>query len=120
MANFDEAFIKIIFNEGGYVNDKDDAGGETYMGICRKYHSDSIIWQYVDELKRSYKSAKTITTQLKQKSFITEAVKQIYKNEYWDEFNLDCFSNNRFAYQIFDSAVNIGVSKTKELLKNIL
>ena len=36
MANFDEEFNRIIFVEGGYVNDKDDAGGETYLGISRK------------------------------------------------------------------------------------
>ena len=35
MANFDEEFNRIIFVEGGYVNDKDDAGGETYLGISR-------------------------------------------------------------------------------------
>ena len=38
MADFLKAFNKIIVNEGGYVNDKDDKGGETFMGITRKNH----------------------------------------------------------------------------------
>ena len=36
MAKFDEEFDKVILAEGGYVNDPDDAGGETYLGISRK------------------------------------------------------------------------------------
>ena len=31
MANFDIAFRRTISAEGGYVNDPDDKGGETYM-----------------------------------------------------------------------------------------
>ena len=33
MANFDIAFNRTIIAEGGYVNDPDDKGKETYMGI---------------------------------------------------------------------------------------
>ena len=33
MAYFGDAFKKLSIKEGGYVNDKDDAGGETYRGI---------------------------------------------------------------------------------------
>jgi lysozyme family protein len=35
MACFGDAFKKLSIKEGGYVNDKDDAGGETYRGISR-------------------------------------------------------------------------------------
>ena len=38
MANFKESFDKVILAEGGYVNDPDDAGGETYLGISRVNH----------------------------------------------------------------------------------
>mgnify|MGYP002957326922 CR=1 FL=1 len=38
MANFNEEFKKVILVEGGYVNDPDDAGGETYLGISRRYN----------------------------------------------------------------------------------
>ena len=36
MANYDQAFQLILQNEGGYVNDPDDPGSETYKGIARK------------------------------------------------------------------------------------
>ena len=42
MAYFGDAFKKLSIKEGGYVNDKDDAGGETYRGISRKYNP---TWQ---------------------------------------------------------------------------
>ena len=40
MANFEEAYKKTSDFEGGYVNDEDDAGGETYRGIARNF------WKY--------------------------------------------------------------------------
>ncbi|MBW1801582.1 MAG: hypothetical protein JRJ85_12745, partial [Deltaproteobacteria bacterium] len=38
MAKFDEAFEKTTAIEGGYVFDPDDAGGETYKGISRRFN----------------------------------------------------------------------------------
>jgi len=38
MAKFNLAFSKMLFHEGGYVNDPDDLGGETYKGIARNSH----------------------------------------------------------------------------------
>ena len=33
---FTEAIGVILYHEGGYVNDKDDPGGETMMGISKR------------------------------------------------------------------------------------
>lgn len=38
----------ILEEEGGYVNDPDDQGGETYCGIARKHHPGWPGWQTVD------------------------------------------------------------------------
>ena len=35
MSNFDKAFDLLIGNEGGYVNNPADPGGETNCGITR-------------------------------------------------------------------------------------
>lgn len=112
MANFKEAFDKIVFNEGGYVNDSDDAGGETYMGISRKAHPNAIIWKHIDKITSKYKTAKTITKYLKQNKELTHEVESIYKSDYWTKLNLDQEKSQRLANQIFDSAVNCGVSAT--------
>lgn len=118
-AVFDVAFNKVAIKEGGYANDPDDAGGETFCGICRKFHPNAKFWTIVDELKVKYKVS-TLNKELKANKEVMKEIKAIYKSSYWDVFNLDLLSNQKFANQIFDSAVNIGVSATKKLLKNVL
>lgn len=119
MADFNKAFELIVFNEGGYVNDPDDKGGETYMGISRRAHPNAIIWKHVDKITAKYKTAKTITKYLKQNKELTDEIKSLYKSDYWIVFNLDKEKSQRLANQIFDNAVNRGVSATKKLLQRI-
>lgn len=119
MANFKEAFEKVVFNEGGYVNDPDDAGGETYMGISRKAHPNAIIWKHIDKITAKYKTAKTITKYLKQNKELTHEIEAIYKSDYWSKFNLDTEKSQRLANQIFDSAVNCGVSATLKRINRV-
>ena len=52
MAEFDISFQKVLSYEGGYVNDPDDPGGETYKGIARKMNSKWDGWVLVDLLKQ--------------------------------------------------------------------
>ena len=119
MANFKEAFDKVVFNEGGYVNDPDDAGGETYMGISSKAHPNAIIWKHIDKITAKYKTAKTITKYLKQNEELTNEIEAIYKSDYWSRFNLDKEKSQRLANQIFDSAVNCGVSATLKRINRV-
>lgn len=110
MAKFDIAYKRTIATEGGYVNDPNDRGGETYMGISRKAHPNSKIWQYIDKVDKTGKTNSQITTVLKRNTLITHYVKQIYKSDYWDKFKLDDCNSQRIANEIFDDAVNRGVS----------
>lgn len=119
MASFKEAFEKVILNEGGYVNDSDDRGGETYMGISRKAHPNSIIWKHIDKITAKYKTPKTITKYLKQNKELTREIECIYKSDYWMKFDLDKEKSQRLANQIFDSAVNRGVDATKASLNRV-
>lgn len=119
MAKFETAFDKVIFHEGGYVNDKDDKGGETYMGISRRAHPDSLIWQHVDKITKKFKTPSTITRELKKDIELTNLVRDIYKTNYWNPFNLNKEKSQRLANQIFDNAVNMGVSKTKQMINRV-
>ena len=47
MAEFKKAYDKTMGHEGGYVHDPDDAGGETYKGISRRYHPGWEGWKVV-------------------------------------------------------------------------
>lgn len=119
MANFDKSFNKLILTEGGYVNDPADRGGETYLGISRVHHPDSLMWPIIDDVKKVY-GTKNINTRLKSNSSITKEVKDIYKKEYWDKFRLDEIASQRIAHEIFDDAVNRGVRAATKTLQLIL
>jgi len=46
--------------EGGYSNDIDDAGGETYAGISRNNFPDWYGWTIIDDLKDEINFPKNI------------------------------------------------------------
>ena len=58
-------------------------------------------------------------TKYQDKSAFLAEVKEIYKTQYWDSFKLDNMDSQRLANQIFDNAVNMGVSKTKKLIQRV-
>ena len=96
-AIIEDVLNHILKNEGGYVNDKDDAGGETNFGISKRAHPNEDI-----------------------KNMTAERAKEIYKSEYVEpmrQYWVGKDKNN--IYQIIDSAVNAGVSKTKQLLQKV-
>jgi len=91
MIDFDTAFDRLIGHEGGYVNHPDDPGGETQWGIS----------------KRSYPL-------LDIKNLSRDQAKGIYRADYWDKLgNL----HGAIKFQVFDIAVNSGISTAIKLLQ---
>lgn len=84
MTLFDDAFDFTIGNEGGYVNDPYDKGGETKWGISQRSYPRITI--------------KTLTK---------EQAKAIYHNDYWKP-EYDKFLSKDLAVRLFDMAVNSG------------
>ena len=119
MANFNEEFKKVILVEGGYVNDPDDAGGETYLGISRKNNPKWYGWSKIDEIKKKY-GTKNITSRLKKDEAITTSAKHLYKEKYWDVLELDDIPSQGIAHQLFDTAVNMGVASAIRIAQNVL
>lgn len=115
MANFNKVYERLKVNEGGYVNDPDDRGGETYLGISRKYHKDAAFWTIIDEYKKN-NGTKNINSYLKDNKIVQNEIKSIYKKEYWDVFKLDNCPSQGLASEIFDDAVNRGVSAACKIL----
>ena len=107
MANFGDAFKKLSIKEGGYVNDKDDAGGETYRGISRKYNPTWQGWNMIDKYKKHYTvGSKEFKSKLDNDIQLQKLVWFKYKIGYWDVFELDDFNSQRVAEQLFDTNVN--------------
>lgn len=119
MANFDIEFEKLIFAEGGYVNDSDDAGGETYLGISRKNNPKWMGWKTIDSIKKIY-GTKNITTRLKENESLTNSAKLLYKINYWDVLELDDIPNQDIAHQLFDTCVNCGKSIAIRIAQQVL
>lgn len=118
MANFNEEFKKVILVEGGYVNDPDDAGGETYLGISRRYNPNSKIWNIIDNVKKQY-GIKGINNRLKNNQEVINEAKRIYKTNYWDILELDDIPSQKIAHELFDTAVNCGVINSINLAQQV-
>lgn len=118
MAKFDIEFNKVILAEGGYVNDPDDAGGETYLGISRRNNPKWAGWNIIDKEKN--KSIKNITSRLKNNKELTDSAKQLYKTNYWDILELDDIPSQEIAHQLFDTCVNCGKTTAIRIAQQIL
>ena len=100
MSNFDKAFDLLIGNEGGYVNNPADPGGETNWGITRAVAVDN---GYTGNMK----------------SMPKETAKQIYKKMYWEKLQCDQLGFV-VAFQLFDAGVNHGNSQAVKFLQRAL
>lgn len=107
MADFNKEFTKLILAEGGYVDDPDDAGGETYLGISRRYNPKWNGWIIIDNIKKQF-GTKGITSRLKKDTALTDSAKSFYKKNYWDVLFLDKIKNQEVAHCLFDTCVNCG------------
>lgn len=117
MAKFDIEFDKVIIAEGGYVNDPDDNGGETYLGISRKFNPKWGGWAIIDKEKK--KGLKGITSRLKANHELTDKAKLLYKENYWDILELDDIPNQKIAHQLFDTCVNCGAKVAIDIAQQV-
>ena len=89
---FEDALKFVLKWEGGYSNDPNDPGGETKFGIS----------------KRSYPN-------LDIKNLTVKQAKEIYFQNYWLKAGCDKLTSP-LDIIVFDTAVNMGVSRAKEFL----
>lgn len=116
MARFDDCLKFILKSEGGFVNDPDDNGGMTYKGICRKYYPNLFMWNIIDSVLADGGDRKQINRILEDSFNVQSEIANIYKQEYWNKCNCDSLYDP-LDLIVFDTAVNMGVSKAKNLLK---
>jgi len=112
MANFDKALIEVLKNEGGYANDPDDLGGETYKGVSRKYWPNWQGWAVVDKLKIGSKEWQPA---LEQNDPLQAMVSSFYCTNFWNSVCGNDINSQEVALCIFDFAVNAGVVTSKTL-----
>lgn len=116
MAKFNLAFSKMLSHEGGYINDPDDLGGETYKGIARNSHGAWSGWSIIDQDKIKSNFPKSLETNEKLQSL----VEQFYFNIFWRPLNADQIQNQTSADSVFDFAVNAGTATSTRLVQSIV
>lgn len=109
MDKFNIAFDITMKYEGGYSNDPDDVGGETYKGISRKFNPNWPGWAIIDTMKTL--PYKDFIQQIDSSVMIQMSVKSLYKAKYWDIFLGDTLKSQSLANVLFDTAVNLGASR---------
>ncbi|KKK95897.1 hypothetical protein LCGC14_2668180 [marine sediment metagenome] len=114
MALFPEAYEITMGHEGGYSNDSDDVGGETYRGVSRKYHPSWPGWKIIDGAK----STPTFPDCIKYDSELNSIIMLFYKANYWDRFWADQIISQAIANELFDTAVNMGVTRAVKFLQS--
>jgi lysozyme family protein len=92
--DFNTAFDRLISNEGGYVNDPEDPGGETNWGISKRSYPDLDI-----------------------KALTREDAKAIYLRDFWLRGQMDKLPPS-VAFQAFDFAVNSGIETALRKLQS--
>jgi len=106
MNRFDECVNVVIGFEGGYVNDKDDKGGETNYGITAS-------------TLESAKAKGWVPSNITIKNIKLDHAKTIYKKGYWDAVQADSLPHP-LDLIMFDSAVNHGPNAAVKLLQKSL
>ena len=83
-TTFNEIIEQVLEHEGGYVNDPDDAGGETNFGIAKRWYPSVDI-----------------------KNLTKEQAKHIYHTDYWKPAKCDSVPP-QLRHIYFDMCVNFG------------
>jgi lysozyme family protein len=111
MADFATAFAATMKAEGGYVNDPQDPGGETYKGVARKMNSKWDGWTLIDMARKE----PDFPANLDANTGLQEKIRNFYEVNYWDKIRCDEIENQNVASSIFDYAVNAGTITSAKL-----
>ena len=123
MANFDEAYKPMQTDEGGYVNDLQDPGGETIQGIARNMNSKWEGWPIIDRLKTRSDWPKTdssISIYLASNPDLQEMIKHFYQDQYWDVIQGDCINDQKVADTIFNFGINAGIKTSISIAQMVV
>ena len=91
-GKFNSIIDKNLEHEGGYVNNKNDRGGETKYGITKPF---------MEDFKYALPGGKAIPIE----DLTVDDAKKLYK-AMWDRYNLGHVRDKNVAYVIFDYMIN--------------
>ncbi|MDR0478502.1 MAG: hypothetical protein LBH31_01585 [Burkholderiaceae bacterium] len=95
--DFDQAFERLIGNEGGYVCNPADPGGETNWGVTLRTAREAGYTGAMCDLTR-------------------DQAKAIYRDAYWNRAKCVQY-DGAIGFQVFDAAVNHGIGQAIRFLQ---
>lgn len=118
MANFTQAFNITMHNEGGYANNPDDNGGETYAGVARNFWPAWPGWRMVDDIVAQHPA--NLNAALRANADLQTEVECFYEQNFWDAVSLGALNSQQLANQLFDTAVNMGIGTASCFLQEAI
>jgi lysozyme family protein len=116
--------------EGGYANDPDDSGGETYKGVSRRSNRQWPGWAIVDEARDITSGArKKIMSRTGQWRLIDQYIETNHKavmDKYLHDFYLVAHwaplegLPDRLRMKVFDFGVNAGLPRAIKTLQRVI
>ena len=100
-SNFDKAFSSTMKEEGGYVNNKNDPGGMTNLGVTKKSWEEYVGHE---------------VTESDMRALTKDIVKPFYKKRYWDACKCSDLHGG-VDLVVFDIAVNSGTGRAAKFLQ---
>lgn len=114
VADLSKALPGLLAIEGGHANDPDDAGGETYSGISRRFHPTWGGWPIIDAMR---KHGQINDALLRGPGGLVEA---FYRAQFWDRFQGSQIPSQALADELLDQAVHLGVHRAISHLQRAL
>jgi len=101
IQNFDKCLEMLLHHEGGYVNNKNDKGGMTNLGVTKRVYDEWIGRESTEQEMRDLTPAD---------------VGPIYKKNYWDRVKGDHLPSG-VDWCAFDWAVNSGSGRPAKAIQ---
>lgn len=118
MADFSKALEHTLKHEGmglpgnpnGFVDDPNDPGGVTVLGISRRAHGEELPAAFFQRAEPG--DAELI-------AFQREGARALYLRDYWHDLYAD-LNSQLLATRLFDLGVNMGVERAVRLFQQAL
>ena len=110
--SFEMGLKRLLEHEGGYANNPNDTGGETYRGISRRWFPKWAGWPLID--------AEADKSKLDDIADLQTMVSNFYYAYFWVKTGCHEIENEAIAEMIFITAVNVGKKVAIKKLQRIL
>lgn len=127
MAKFKPRVLALINAiEGGWVDDPDDNGRETWRGFARAYNPKSPVWPVIDDIKKrnpvftkqAYAGRpQNLNKLLYANKYINDIIDAVYERDYFNINRLQDLNDQQLAENVADCGVNCGTGTAARMLQ---